>query len=203
MRPFASYEIALRGTLLDVKEAIDCIADVVKDQYDALPNLFDKHSPNIDDDDDDDDNVIPSDIEETIAIWQTHDCVWLEDLETLAADIASFAPNLIFSISGHIEDPSDNAEDEMDFKIWYTNKKLLSQSTDWYWCIHMDDFPDYDTFCSKVCDLYGNPRYSEDDYLGFRASADEWYILDGGHGEFSTNVPLRDPVRIKIKPSRR
>ena len=26
MRPFASYEITLRGTLLDVKEAIDCNA---------------------------------------------------------------------------------------------------------------------------------------------------------------------------------
>ena len=201
MRPFASYEITLRGTLLDVKEAIDCIADAVRDQHDALPNLFDKYSPNVDDDDDD--NVVPSDIEETIAIWQTHDCVWLEDLEALAADIASFAPNLIFSISGHIEDPSDSAEDEMDFKICYNNKKLLSQSTDWYWCIHMDDFPDYNTFCSKVCDLYGNPRYSEEDYLGFRASADEWYILDGGHGEFSTEAPLQDPVRIKIKPIRR
>jgi len=124
-------------------------------------------------------------------------------LEDLAIDIATTVPAIHFSIKGHIEDTSDNAGDEMDFHIYYQEGKLFSQTTDWYWYLHMDDFPDYASFCVKVCDLYGNPRYSEEDYEGFRACADEWYILDGGQGEVSTDAPLRDPVRIKLKQSRR
>ena len=194
MRPFASYEITLVGSFFELKEAIDCIADAIEDQPDVLPNLLDKYYSYEDEDD-----IIQDKTEESIEIWQTHDCVWLEDIVTLAIQIATFATSLTFSISGHIVDPSDSAEDKMDFKICYENNKLFSQSTDWYWLIHMDDFPDYASFCSKVCDLYGNPRYSEEDYLGFFSTADEWYILDGGQGEFTTHPTFTDPIRIKLK----
>ena len=197
MRPYASYTITLKGTELDIRKAIFCITDIIGDQGNVLPELLDRYDYDEINEDD------PAVYEEEIEIWQTRDCVWLEDIESLAADIAITVPNVQFSLSGHIEDPSEDAGDEMVFKIYYQSGKLLSQSTDWYWYVHMDDFPDYASFSAKVCDLYGNPRYSEEDYEGFRACADEWYVLDGGQGEFSTDAPLRDPVRIKLKQSRR
>lgn len=199
MRPFASYIISLTGTVLDIKDAIDCIADVIGDQPDALPNLLDRYYS---DDENDDDDALPNKIEETIEIWHPHDCVWIEDIETLSAEMAATAPDLYFSFSGHIEDPSSGANDEMDFQISYKGKKLFSQTTDWYWFIHMDDYPSYSAFSSKFCDLYGNPRYSADDYEGFRACSDEWYVMDGGQGEFSIKAPLRDPIRIKPKKAK-
>ena len=196
MLPFASYDIILRGSEVEIRKALFCITDRIGDQGNVLPELLDRYD--YDEVDEDDISVF----EEEIEIWQTHDCVWIEDLEDLAIDIATTVPAIYFSIKGHIEDTSDNAGDEMDFRIYYQEGKLFSQTTDWYWYLHMDDFPDYASFCVKVCDLYGNPRYSEEDYEGFRACADEWYVLDGGQGEFSNDVPLRDPVRIKLRCSR-
>ena len=84
------------------------------------------------DDEDDCDDVSPI-YAEDIEIWQTHDCVWIEDIQKLAVEIAINAPALQFSISGHIEDCSDNAGDEMDFKLVYAGKKLTSQTPVWYW----------------------------------------------------------------------
>lgn len=198
MQAFASYEITLIGTDFEVKEAIECIADIIGDQGDTLTNLLDRYYSD-DEEDDEDSEDLTSTFEETIEIWQTHDCVWIEDIEKLAMDIAANLPNLQFSISGHIEDCADDAEDEMDFKVFYKSKKLFSQSTDWYWYIHMDDFRDYSDFAAKICDQNRNPRYSKEDYEGFKACADEWYVMDSGMGEFSTNAPMGDPVRIKIK----
>ena len=213
MQPFASYDITLTGTAEEILEALFCITDVIGDQDNILPSLLDKYDPDeadyYDDEDnkdnedeekeDFDDNLASPIVEETIEIWQTEDCVWIEDIEKLAAEIAINAPSIKFSISGHIEDPSNEAGDEMDFKIAYSNKKLFSQKTDWYQYIHMDDFEDYYDFGDRFTGPDGKPRYSLEDYEGFCQCADEWYVLGGGHGEFSTNAPLQDPVRIKLK----
>ena len=206
MRPHASYDITLSGSAEDILEALFCITDVICDQNDVLPQLLDKYDADEDeiDDDDDDCHIAKVDdassiLEETIDIWQTEDCVWIEDIEKLAAELAICAPTIKFSISGHIDDTSDNAGDEMDFKISYSNNKLISQKTDWYQYIHMDDFEDYYEFGDRFLGADGKPRYSQDDYEGFRQCADEWYVLDGGKGEFSTNAPLGEPVRIKLK----
>lgn len=199
MRAYASYEIKLLGTDSEINGAIDCIADVIGDQADVLPHLLDRYYS--DDDEDDDDKQPLGAFEETIEIWQTHDCVWVEDIQKLAVEIALNAPNLQFSIAGHIEDASDDARDEMDFKITYKERKLFSQVTDWYQYIHMDDFKNYSAFAAKFCDRHGNPRYTKEDFEGFRDSADEWYVLDGGSGEFSTRAALGDPVRVKVKLS--
>lgn len=59
-------------------------------------------------------------------------------------------------------------------------------------------FENYNAFCRKFCDKYGYPRYTKEDYEGFRVCADEWYVLDSRRGEFSTDVPLENPVKIKI-----
>ena len=200
MRSFASYNIALSGTKLDIREALFCLADVICDQENVLSELLDKYDYEDDwDDEDEDDGDTSSTCIEEVEIWQTHDCVWIEDIEKLATEIALNAPDLQFSFSGHIEDHADNAGDEMDFKLVYNGKKLIKQITDWYQYVHLDDFKNYADFASKVCDLYGNPRYSEEDFEGFKQCADEWYILDGGQGEFSTDAPLGDPIKVKVK----
>ena len=62
----------------------------------------------------------------------------------------------------------------------------------------MTTFGYYKEFCEQFSDLEGNPRYSEEDYLGFKECADEWYVLGSGKGEFSKDVPLGDPKKIKV-----
>ena len=197
MLPFASYEIKLRGTEVEIRRSLFCITDMIGDQGCVLPELLDRYD--IDEIDENDLSVT----EEIIEIWQTHDCVWIEALEELAVNIATTIPTMQFSIKGHIEDASDGAGDGMDFHIFSQESKLFLQTTDWYVYVHMDDFTDYASFSAKVCDSHGNPRYSKEDFEGFRACADEWYILDSGQGEFSTDAPLHDPVRIKFKQSGR
>lgn len=198
MRSFATYIIKLSGARPDIYEAVSCMCDVICDQGSILAELLDKYSCS-DDWDDEDDISSQTMCEEEIEIWKTHDCVWIEDIEKLALDIAVNAPNLHFSFFGHIEDCADDAGDEMDFNISYKSKELFSQTTDWYWHIHMEDFRNYTDFSAKISDQYGNPRYTREDYEGFLQTADEWYVLDSGMGEFSTNAPMGDPVRIKIK----
>lgn len=197
MRAYASYEIVLHGTAVEINEAVDSIADIIGDQPDALPNLLDRYYS--DEDDDEEEDLTPLTFEEVVEVWETRDCVWIEDIIKLSVEIAVNSPDIQFSISGHINDDSDVAGDEMDFKITYKEKKLLSQTTDWYQYIHMDDINNYNAFASRFCDAHGNPRYTQEDFEGFRDCADEWYVLDGGHGEFSTTVPFNDPVRIKLK----
>lgn len=202
MRSHASYDITLSGTRKDLLQALFCLADIICNQDNILAELIDKYDLDEDfyeEECEDEEAIICA---EDIAIWQTCDCVWIEDIQGLAIEMARVAPEIRFSISGHIEDLSDNAGDEMDFIFTYENKKLFSQSTDWYQYIHMDDFDSYTTFATKFCDCYGKPRYSKEDFEGFKQCADEWYVLDSGAGEFSTNAPMGERVRIKISKAK-
>ena len=204
MKSYATYDISISGSKVDIREALFCMADVICDQNTTISELIDKYDfyDDIDDEDDDCTMVSHASYEEDIEIWQTQDCVWIEDIQKLAEEIVSVAPEIRFSFVGHIEDCSDDAGDEMDFKILYKDKKLTLQKSDWYQFIHMDDFESYDVFASRFHNCYGQPRYSKEDFEGFRDCADEWYVLNGGKGEFSTNAPLGEPVRIKPKKPR-
>lgn len=163
------------------------------------------------DDDDDEDEELEDDVEanplrvleETFDIVDTHACVWIEDILQLANDLAYFIPELSISISGSIEDSSEDIDDMMDFRIEYFDNKLTVKNTCWYICIYMDDFEDYYEFARKLCDQQGNPRYTEDDYQGFLECADKWYVLDSGHGEFSVDVPFGKANRVRIKKPKR
>lgn len=204
MKSFATYDISISGTKADIREALFCLADAIFDQETTISELIDKYDADDDIEDEDEEytGITLSSCNEDIEIWQTHDCVWIEDIQKLAEEIVSIVPEIIFSFAGHIEDCSDEAGDEMDFKITYKGKKLTLQKSDWYQYIHMDDFKNYAVFASRFHNRHGQPRYSEEDYEGFRECADEWYVLDGGNGEFSTNAPLGEPVRIKLKKPR-
>ena len=57
MRSFASYNIALSGTKLDIREALFCLADVICDQENVLSELLDKYD--YEDDWDDEEENIP------------------------------------------------------------------------------------------------------------------------------------------------
>jgi len=195
MNACATYTISLSGPSFDVMDIIAFLAEQIDDQncFDDF-NLKSRFSDNDEDDDDYDFTLLQRD--EYIEIYETHAYVWLEDIEDLAKEMVQISPSVSFSIAGHIEDSEDS--DLMDFNIQYTGRKLTSQSSCWYIYIHMDEFENYNTFCQKFSDKYGNPRYTEEDYEGFRACADEWYVLDSGNGEFSTDVPLEEPTKIKI-----
>ena len=155
MCAFASYVIALKGTYAELRDGLRCIIDTIGDQGNFLSELIARY--NLDEIDENN----PAATEEQIEIRNARHCVWIEDLEKLAIDIAMAVPAMWFSIKGHIKDTSDGAGDEMDFLIFHQAGKLFLQSTDWYLYIHMDDFQDYASFSAKVCDLYGNPRFSD------------------------------------------
>lgn len=85
------------------------------------------------------------------------------------------------------------------FEVEYSNKKLTTRETCWYICVHMHEFKNYEAFAKIFTDRHGNPRYTEEDYLGFLNCADKWYVLESGQGEFSVDVPFGDIVRVKIR----
>lgn len=194
MNAYASYVITLCGNNPDIIAAAKMLNEVISNQ-DCFPNFLHRSARSTNPEN----THSSSTVQEYFIVEKTHKCVWLEDILDLANNLAYYLPNTTFSISGRIEDFASHIVDMMDFKITYQNKKLTSQSTCWYIHIFMDDFVDYEAFCAAVCDLYGNPRYTEEDYKGFRDCAKEWYVLESGQGEFSTDVPFDDPVRIKIK----
>ncbi len=196
MSACATYTISLSGPSFDVMDMIAFLSEKINDQ-DCFQdfNLTNRFCDNDDDDEDDIDFTLFH-REELIEVYETHDCVWLEDIEDLAKAMVHESSDVLFSISGHIED--SESDDMMDFKICYTGKKLISQSSCWYIYIHMDEFKSYESFCRKFSDKYGHPRYTEEDYEGFKACADEWYVMDSGMGEFSVDVSLNEPVRIKL-----
>lgn len=197
MHVHSTYTITISGANADVALAIDYLASILTDQS-YFQNLSCARSSNSDNEKDD----IISNREESIQIDNTHSCVWIEDIEQLAIEMVLRVPTLNFSISGYVVDNTVGVGDKMDFLVQYSNKKLTSSSSAWYISINMDDFIDYESFCSKICDLYGNPRYSEEDFEFFRLCSKEWYVLDSGLGEFTTNVDLGKPVKLKLSKLR-
>lgn len=205
MKAYASYTITLTGSYVDILDAVDFLSSEIDDQdcWGEFSNpCFYSCDDEEDEDDGNDDRGVNNSLSETFDVYETCKYIWLEDLSKLAAELSCIAPCLCFSISGYTTDNSDGSEEMMDYLIDYKNGKLLSRSSCWYIHIYMDEFSCYDAFRRKFSDKYGNARYSEEDYEGFRECAAEWYVLDGGNGEFSTNVPLGEPVRIKLKKPR-
>lgn len=192
MGAYASYRITIVGNAIDINRAIKKLRDTIPDQecfrFHSLSNYSAKEY-----------DLSSSFIEVSFHVVKTHSCVWIEDIGDLANYLAFYIPALSFSISGRIYDCTDDLDDMMDFRINYRPKKLTMECTCWYIHIFMDNYVDYDAFCSIICDQYGNPRYSEEDYNGFRDCSNEWYVLDSGQGEFSIDISFDDPVRIKIK----
>lgn len=203
MQSYATYNISLTGSKIGIRKALFCLADIILDQGGTIAELLDKYDDNDDFDDDDDYGLLKDQIyTEELEIWQTHNCVWMEDIQSLAINMALEAPEVCFSFVGHIEDHSENAGDEMDFRLTYDRRKLIEQTSDWYQYVCMDEYESYAAFAEKFCDSHGNPRYSKEDFDGFRQCSDEWYVLDGGTGEFSAKVLLNDPVKVRISKRR-
>ena len=206
MKACSSFIISVSGRYTDILEAVDFLSETITDQSCWTEFIHDRVDNDPDDYDEDDlpedqENVKrnPSDpMEEHFEVRDTQKCVWIEDFQKMAAELSYLVPGIDFVIKGHIEDNIDGNGDMMDFLIEYRKGKLTSRTSDWYIHIYMDDFVDYYDFAEKFAGVDGEPRYTEEDYNGFFECADEWYVLDSGNGEFSTDVPLRKPVKIKI-----
>lgn len=212
MNVYSSFTVSICGNYADIIEAVDFLSETITDQscWTEFDNdcFYENNHFDDDDDDFDDDNspetqMVTNDehlelLEECFEVWETQKCVWIEDIQKMAAELSSLVPGISFSIKGYIADDSDGAGDMMDFLIENKNGKLVSKTSDWYIHICMDEFENYREFADKFIGTDGNPRYSEEDYDGFCECASEWYVLDSGTGEFSTDVPLGKAVRLKI-----
>ena len=195
MDVYSTYSIFLSGKDEDLRQATALLRDTIIDQ-----NCFSAFDSISEDDNSDDEysTSIASD-ERFFEVVETSECVWLEDVESLAAELVALVPEITFSISGQIHDSTPKADDRMDFLVEYRKHSLTSSKSCWYRCIDMETFENYNSFCQNVCDHNGNPRYSEEDYNAFCDCAKIWYVLDGGSGEFSSSVSLSPPKRLKIK----
>ena len=211
MKAYSSFTVSVRGGYADILEAVDFLSETITDQscWTEFANdcFYEKGPTDYDDDDFDDkspeNQSITNDkhqelLEECFEVWETQKCVWIEDIQKMAAELSYLVPGIEFTIKGHIEDNINGSNDMMDFLIENKKGKLTSRTSDWYIHIYMDDFDDYYEFGDRFTGPDGRPRYSEEDYEGFCTCADEWYVLDAGNGEFSTDVPLGKAVRIKI-----
>lgn len=196
MNVSATYTIALSGPSFDVMDVIALLSEEIPNQQ-CFSNyeLTNRFSDDADEDDDFDSTLLHR--EELLEIRNTNTCAWLEDIEAQAKKIVRISSEVTFCISGHIEDRV--SDDLMNFTVRYNGKQLTSQHSDWYVHIHMRDFRDYQHFCRKFSDRYGCPRYTQEDYDAFCECADEWYVMNSGQGEFSNDVPLCDPVKIRLK----
>lgn len=201
MKVYSSFTVSVHGVYADILEAVDFLSETITDQscWTEFSNTCFYDGDHIDEDDFDDDdpyenqiitdNEHPALLEECFDVWETQKCVWIEDIQKMAAELSYLVPNVEFTVKGHIEDNISGSNDMMDFLIEYKKGKLTSRTSDWYIHIYMDDFEDYYEFGDRFTSPDGRPRYSEEDYEGC-ACADEWYVLDAGNGEFSTDVPL-------------
>lgn len=161
--------------------------DDYEDERERCPQAYDNN------------NNVHQIVEEHFDVIDTTVCVWTEDIFQLANDLAYYSPDISFSISGCTIDFSEDIEDMIMFEVEYSNKKLTTRETCWYICVQMHEFSNYEAFAKIFTDRRGNPRYTEEDYLGFLNCADKWYVLESGQGEFSVDVPFGDTVRVKIR----
>lgn len=145
----------------------------------------------IDEDIDEDDD--PTLREAEFEIEDCYCCVWLEDIEALAAKMAKIAPLASFTLDG-VVDTSESAGEYMDFLIEYSNKKLTRSSSCWYLesgeAYFKDCYPDYDEFCKEFWDKEQNrPLYTEEEYEEFCTWEFVFFIGDH-YKKLVSEVPL-------------
>ena len=206
MKACSNFIISISGSYVDILEAVDYLSETITDQScwtEFTRNRFNNEPDDYDEDDAPEElesaNKNPSEpMAECFEVCDTQECVWIEDIQKMAAELSYLVPEIDFVIKGYIEDNIDGNGDMMDFLIEYRKGKLTSKASDWYIHIYMNDFEDYYAFADKFAGTDGNPRYTEEDYIGFCECAPEWFVLDSGNGEFSTDVPLGKAVRIRI-----
>ena len=205
MKACSSFIISVSGSYADILEAVDYLSETIIDQScwtEFAKNYSINDSDDYDEDEDQEeperDDKCSEPMDECFEVWDTQECVWIEDIQKMAAELSYLVPKIDFVINGYTEDNIDGNGDRMNFLIEYKNGKLTSRISDWYIHIYIDDFEDYYAFSERFIGPDGQPRYTEEDYNGFLECADEWYVLDSGNGEFSTDVPLGKAVKIKI-----
>ena len=110
MNVYSTYSIFLSGKDEDLRQATALLRDTIIDQ-----NCFSAFDSISEDDDSDDEycTSIASD-ERFFEVVETSECVWLEDVESLAAELVALVPEITFSISGQIHDSTPKADDRID-----------------------------------------------------------------------------------------
>ena len=131
--------------------------------------------------------------EDGVIISDTRKIWWVPEITDLAREIVKRSPNIsAFTIKGTV----DNSVCK-DFLITYENGSLFVQDSDWYLIMAPDEDDDYEEFCG----IYGD--YSEEDFEKFKKCPH--YILNEGHGEVVSSVPLCAPELVvgkkRIKPA--
>lgn len=170
MQASSSYTIQFNGKKADIAKATEVLAEKLNDPSLKAPC-------------------------KKVQIAETRVCWWIEDIKRLAVKMAQAAPGLRFTVSGTV----DSSGQFMDFSITCDGKTVLSRESDWYLMLEANECDGYEDFAERLCSESGEPLYSEAEFEEFCANDDVFYILDSGHGDIVTAVPLKDAEDISVK----
>ena len=171
------------------------------DDYVDFDDDFDEDFKEDDEKDDEEECDSGEPQEEFFEIEDCYACVWLEDIQVLAAKMARLAPNASFDLDG-VVDSSESAGEYMDFSITYASGKLTSSSSAWY--LHsgngyfLDCYPNYEEFNEEFWNEDKDcPLYTEEEYTKFRTWYELFFIGDG-YKTITSSVPLEFTEEINI-----
>ncbi len=129
-----------------------------------------------------------------IKIEETYTCTFPEEVEALAARMASVSPNSEFFMEGVI-DTSESAGEFMDFAVKFTDGKLLRQFSDWYLETCLEYYEGFDDFVDEwgeevpeVDELYFNKFKEENEFAFFLETKDGMMMV--------SSVPLGDEIEV-------
>lgn len=133
-------------------------------------------------------------------VEQTYDVVWLEDIQTLAAEMAKAAKECEFTIEG-VVDTSESGGEYMDFKIQYKEGKLTSDSSCWYIEDSTDTYGDnYETYCEEKEYEEGEEPITQEEFDDIiKKHSGYFFILDRWKGTVALEVPLTKHEIISLE----
>ena len=205
MHAHSRFTINLTATDSDIKKLTALLAEELDDQ-DCFED-YDDFDEDFDDDEDEveaDENDTGESRNEFFEVEDCFACVWLEDIESLAAKMARLAPDASFDLDGYV-DTSESAGEYMDFSITYSNGKLTSASSGWYTessdDFFLDCYPDYEAFSEDFWnDEDDCPLYTEEEYEDF-CTWDELFFVGAEYKTITAIVPLEFTKDINIEAS--
>jgi len=131
------------------------------------------------------------DKEGIMEVEDTYEVVWLEELQSMAVEMAKAAKGCEFTIEG-VVDTSESAGEYMDFKIQYNEGTLASDNSCWY----LDDSTetygnDYRTFCKEREYEEGEEPITQEEFEDIVNNHFGYlFTLESGDGDIVFEVPL-------------
>lgn len=186
----SNFTITLTATKSEINKLFTFLDNVMED-----PLCLDCYTDFGDEECNDRDSITT----ETYEVEECYDYALVDAIERLAVRMAQLAPKASFIFNGFIDMSESNGQYQ-NFMLEYSNKTLVSHSSDWY-TEYVDGgnyFADYEEFCDEFWDdEEDQPQYSEEEFEEF-CQWESMYVLDNGNNDIVSEVPLNYITEINI-----